>query len=120
MSGCAEGHGQTVMWERQGAARMAKRVLIDEGKSHLEQDHRDRILSDYAEVLHVGGDGAPESGSDDTAIAAFCEDKCCDLLTGDKKAYTKLLAADRIEEVRISRYVIDKESGQQVYRVRMH
>ena len=99
---------------------MAKRVLIDEGKSHLEQDHRDRILSDYAEVLHVGGDGAPESGSDDATIAAFCEDRCCDLLTGDARAYTKLLGAGRIEEVRISRYVVDGKSGQQVYRVRMH
>lgn len=103
-----------------GRAPVAKRVLIDEGKSHLEQDHRDRILRDYAEVLHVGGDDAPESGSDDAAIAAFCEDKCCDLLTGDKRAYTELLAAGRIEEVRISRYVVDRKSNQPIYRIRMH
>ena len=95
-------------------------MLIDEGKSHLESDHREKIQRDYAEVLHIGGDGAPASGSSDAVIAAFCEEKCCDLLTGDKRAYTELLAAGRIEEVRISRYVADRESGQQIYRVRMH
>lgn len=95
-------------------------MLIDEGKSHLESDHREKILSDYAEVFHVGGDEAPEAGSGDEVIAAFCEDKCCDLLTGDARAYTKLLVVGRIEEVRISKYVVDRASGQQIYRIRMH
>lgn len=99
---------------------MAKRLLIDEGKSHLESDHQDKIQRDYAEVFHVGGDNAPVAGSSDETIAAFCEDKCCDLLTGDKRAYTRLLDVGRIEEVRISKYVVDGESGQQVYRIRMH
>ena len=95
-------------------------MLIDEGKTHLESDHHDKIHRDYAEVLHIGGADAPASGSSDADIADFCEEKCCDLLTGDKRAYTKLLEVDRIEEVRISRYVVDGESGQQVYRIRMH
>lgn len=99
---------------------MAKRVLIDEGKSQIESKHHDKIHRDYVEVLHIGGDGAPAAGSSDAKIADFCEDKCCDLLTGDKRAYTKLLEVDRIEEVRISKYVVDGDSTQQVYRIRMH
>ena len=99
---------------------MAKRVLIDEGKSHLESEHRDKILRSYGEILCVGGDGAPSSGSSDAEIAAFCEDRCCDLLTGDARAYTRLLDVGRIEEVRISKYLYDDKSGQQVYRIRMH
>ena len=98
---------------------MARKVLIDEGKGHLEQEYGGMLRRDYDKVLCVGKEGAPAPGSSDREVASFCERESCDLLTSDKAAYASMLEDDRMGEVCISRYVLDK-SGQQIYRIRMH
>lgn len=101
-----------------GRPPVARTVLIDEGKSHLGQEHRGMLTRDYDKVLYVGKEGAPAAGSGDREVASFCHRESCDLLTSDKEAYASMLEDGRIGEVCISRYVLDK-SGQQVYRIRM-
>ena len=95
------------------------KILIDEGKEHVEEESRDVLQCDYAEILCVGKENAPKAGSSDEEIGKFCAQECCDLLTGDKRAYTKLLEVKGIKEVQISKYVWDKKSCQQLYRIHM-
>lgn len=105
------------LWGRRRTG--TNRVLIDEGKERIESENQEALQRDYTGTLCVGKDGAPESGSSDKAIGEFCARERCDLLTGDKRAYTELLEVEGVKEVQISKYVWDEKSGQQIYRIRM-
>ena len=95
------------------------KILIDEGKEHVESESREVLQRDYAEILCVGKERAPKAGSSDKEIGKFCARECCDLLTSDKRAYTELLEVEGVKEVQISKYVWDKKSCQQLYRIHM-
>ena len=99
---------------------MACRVLVDEGKSDWALKNSAKISSDYSETLHVGQGRAPSAGSGDYEIAEFCRKECCDLLTGDKKAYEPMLKVEGVKSVQISLYSDDEEAVQKIYLVRMH
>ena len=100
---------------------MACRVLVDEAKIGWASDNRAKISSDYSETLCIGqGDKAPRAGSGDSAIAEFCRKECCDLLTGDKRAYEHMLDAEGVKSVQISLYALDKPSAQKIYLVKIY
>ena len=100
---------------------MACRVLVDEGKSDWALRNSAKLSSDYSETLCIGqGDLAPPAGSGDYEIAEFCKKECCDLLTGDKKAYEPMLKVEGVKSVQISLYSGDGNGGQKIYLVRMH
>ena len=95
------------------------RILIDEGKEHVEEESRETLLRDYTDILCVGRENAPKSGSSDRRIGEFCVQEHCDLLTSDKKAYAEMLEVEGVKEVHISKYEGGKKSDQQLYRIRM-
>jgi len=82
-------------------------------------DSESRIHKDYEEILRVGIDPNPKQESTDERIAAFCEENNCDLLTGDKRAYAKLLMNSRVKAVQISEYDWDNAGKKQVYLVKI-
>ena len=100
---------------------MACRVLVDEGKLGWASENSAKILSDYSETLCIGqGDKAPPAGSDDSTIAEFCRKECCDLLTGDKRAYESMLDAEGVKSVQISLYAVDMTAKQKIYLVKIY
>ena len=99
---------------------MACKVLVDEGKSDWALKNKDRLSDEYSETLCIGQGNAPPAGSGDAAIAEFCRKECCDLVTGDKKAYDSMLDVKGVKGVQISLYTCDKLSGQKIYLVRMY
>ena len=99
---------------------MADKALVDEGKSDWASRNAQLLSRDYAKTLCVGQAGAPASGSDDREIARFCRQEGCDLLTGDKRAYTHMLDVEGVKEVRISQYHVDEMSHQKIYLITMY
>jgi len=67
-------------------------------------DNEIKIYTNYDPILRVGIYPTPKQDSSDEIIAAYCEENNCDLLTGDKRAYTKLLMKPRVKAVQISKY----------------
>ena len=82
-------------------------------------DNESKIHTHYEEILRVGIDPNPKQESTDEIIAAFCEENNCDLLTGDKRAYAKLLMNSRVKAVQISEYDWDNTGEKQVYLVKI-
>ena len=82
-------------------------------------ENETKIYTDYEEILRVGIEPNPPQDSSDEIIATFCEENNCDLLTGDKKAYAKLLINSRVKAVQISRYDHDSSGGKEVYLVKI-
>lgn len=88
-------------------------VLIDYQIKGWAQSNKEKIGKTYSEIRYVGDPQNPGAGSSDSALASFCAENGCHLLTSDKKAYTPWLEQG-VKEVRIS--LFDKE--QFVYLVR--
>ncbi len=110
----------TAMLKSAGSGRdpLANKVLVDYNKLGWADDNKSKIGSDYEVVLHVGKDGNPEQDSPDDKILSFCLDRCCDLLTGDKRIHTSLLRDRPNMTVQISQFALDAKSGQPVYLIK--
>lgn len=78
---------------------MTHKVLIDYDVKGWAEENQTRIRTDYEEILKIGEEPNPPMNSGDETIASFCEEKNCDLLTGDKRAYTELLKNNRVKAV---------------------
>lgn len=108
-----------ILIRTEGQKKLAHRVLIDYNRRGWADENEEKIKKDYEEILRVGVEPNPTPDSSDEVIASFCEEKNCDLLTGDKRAYTKLLTNKRVKAVQISRYAFDTKANQQVYLVKI-
>ncbi len=82
-------------------------------------ENETKIHTDYEEILRVGIDPNPKQDSPDEIIAAYCEENNYDLLTGDQRAYTKLLMNRRVKAVQISKYDFYTSGEKQVYLVKI-
>ena len=89
-------------------------VLVDYQIKGWAQRNERKIRDAYSGILYVGDPGNPPAGGSDSALASFCAERGCDLLTGDKRAYAPWLEQG-VKEVRISLFSVD---GQLVYLVR--
>jgi len=98
---------------------MTHKVLIDYDMRGWADDNETKITNDYEEILRVGIEPNPPKESSDETIASFCEENNCDLLTGDQRAYTKLLMNSRVKAVQISKYDYDDSGKKQVYLVKI-
>jgi len=98
---------------------MTHKILIDYDMRGWADENETKIHTDYEEILRVGIDPNPKQDSSDEIIAAFCEENNCDLLTGDQRAYTKLLMNTRVKAVQISKYDFYTPSEKQVYLVKI-
>lgn len=98
---------------------MTHKILIDYDVRGWADDNEAKIKDEYEEIIKVGLEPNPPQESSDEKIAAFCEDNNCDLLTGDKRAYTKLLTNNRVKAVQISRFDWDKSGNKQVYLIKI-
>ena len=83
---------------------MTHTVLIDYDVIGWANENETLIHKDYEDIQRVGEDPNPQRTSPDEAIADYCEEKNFDLLTGDKRAYTKLLMNKRVKAVQISKF----------------
>ena len=90
-------------------------VLIEYQIKGWAQKNKEKIGKAYSEILYVGDEQSPSSGSSDSALASFCAKNGCDLLTADKRAYAPWLEEQSVKEVRISLF---DSGGQLVYLVR--
>ena len=97
---------------------MTRKVLIDSNKLGWAKKSEVQIGKDYPEILYVGDEGSPGQNAEDVEIAAFCKENSCDLLTGDQRAYTKLLQQPHVKAVQISKYAHDDDARQQVYLIK--
>jgi len=98
---------------------MTHKVLIDYDMRGWADENETKIHTDYEEILRVGIDPNPKQDSSDEIIAVFCEENNCDLLTGDQRAYTKLLMNPRVKAVQISKYDFYTSGEKQVYLVKV-
>ena len=97
---------------------MANKVLVDHNKLGWADDNKAKIDEDYGVVLRVGTDGNLKQDSTDGEIVSFCQEHCCDLLTGDKRIHTSLLRDRPNMTVQISQFALDAKSGQPVYLIK--
>lgn len=98
---------------------MTHKVLIDYDIRGWGDNNKNKILNDYETILRVGIEPNPKSDSSDEEIANYCEENNCDLLTGDKRAYTELLKNSRVKAVQISKFDFDNSGQKQVYLVKI-
>ena len=98
---------------------MTHKVLIDYNKIGWANENKDAIGRDYSEILRAGDGSNPGQDAGDDEIASFCEENCCDLLTGDKRAYGSFLRNSHVKAVQISEYNLDETAKQQVYLVKI-
>lgn len=89
-------------------------VLVDYQIKGWAQRNKEKIGKAYSDIRYVGDPRNPPAGGSDSALASFCAERGCDLLTGDKRAYAPWLEQGA-KEVRISLFSAD---GQLVYLVR--
>ena len=81
-------------------------------------DNEPQIAKNYSDIHRVGEPGVLAADSSDSALASFCLEHGCDLMTCDKGAYVPMLKKYGIKSVQISEYGINESSGQQIYVVR--
>jgi len=98
---------------------MTHKVLIDNDIHGWATNNESRIRKEYEKILHVGEESTPLPDSPDKVIATYCEENNCDLLTGDKRAYTELLDNYRVKAVQISKYGKIESDGKYVYLVKI-
>jgi len=98
---------------------LTHKVLIDYDERGWAKRKDQKIRNDYEEILLVGEPPNPPMNATDEEIATFCEDKNCDLITSDKKAYTDLLKNKRVRAVQISKYDWDDSGNKQVYLIKI-
>ncbi|QUC64165.1 hypothetical protein NsoK4_06885 [Nitrosopumilus sp. K4] len=87
---------------------MVHKVLIDEQALGWIKDNQSKVEEDYEIIYKVGTEPAPKQGSGDKTIGRFCEEKCCNLITGDYTAYLDILENSRIHAIQIEKYSADK------------
>lgn len=98
---------------------MTHKVLVDYNRRGWAEENDTKIRNDYQEILKVGVEPNPPPDSPDEILASFCEENNCDLLTSDKRAYTKLLSNNHVNAVQISKYDFDTTANQQVYLIKI-
>ena len=88
---------------------MVQRIVID--KDILGSLDEKDLLRSYEKIYKVGDDPDLPQRSSDEEIASYCKNNNCDLLTGDKTAYTKYLRTG-IKKVQISEYTwLSRQKG---------
>jgi len=98
---------------------LTHKVLVDYNRRGWAEENDTKIRNDYQEILKVGVEPNPPPDSPDEILASFCEENNCDLLTSDKRAYTKLLSNNHVNAVQISKYDFDTTANQQVYLIKI-
>lgn len=94
-------------------------VLVDNQMLGWAKENEPLILKHYSRIQYLGEGSNPGMASKDSELAAFCKAKGYDMLTCDKKAYTSLLDKGMVEEIRISLFGMNDQSGQPVYRLKL-
>ena len=67
-----------------------KNFLIDQNIKNLVEDEYKHHFENYDKMFVVGKD--LKQREDDDELAKFCNEKECDLITADNKAYVHFLA----------------------------
>ena len=95
-----------------------RRVLIDFQLVGWATNNEPQIGKNYSDIHYVGESVDLNTDSPDSALASFCLEHGCDLMTCDRKAYVPMLEKRGVKSVQISAYGINESSGQQIYVVR--
>ena len=93
------------------AVRLARRVVIDKDALGWDDEHG-ADLKGYAEIISVSKHPSLLQRDSDLAIAKYCAENDCDLITADKEFYMHYFDAGI---GRVSSRMIGERGGKYVY-----
>jgi len=97
---------------------MPEQVVIDKDVLGWGDEHEKELLEKYSAILQVGKHPDLPQRSFDQAIAAYCRDHVCDLITGDARSYTHFFEAG-VKKVSVERVGRMEKGDKFVYVVRI-
>jgi hypothetical protein len=97
---------------------MAQKIVIDKDILGWADEHAEKLLKEYDEILKVGKHpDLPQRSIDDT-IASYCVKNNCHLLTGDSTAYTHYFDSGA-RTIQIIRYDWDVKGDKPIYLIKV-
>jgi hypothetical protein len=97
---------------------MNNRVVIDKDILGWGEEHKEKLLKHYVDVLMVGDSPNLTQRSFDREVASYCKNNNCDLLTGDRTAYDHYFEAG-VTTVQITAYDWYKSGDRRIYLIRI-
>jgi len=94
-----------------------KNVLIDQNCKWLVNEDSKKLLENYEQIFVVGEH--LKQREYDEALATFCMDNSCELLTADNRAYIHFFNDKRIRSVQISEFVYEHKADRPIYLVKI-
>lgn len=97
---------------------MGTQVVIDRDVLGWADEHESELLRKYTQILQVSKHPDLPQRSFDEVIARYCDQKDCDLITGDVKSFTHFFEAG-IGKVGIERIGKLEKGDKYIYLVRI-
>jgi len=97
---------------------MSTRVVIDKDILGWANDQKSELSKIYNEIIEVGNDKRIPQRNRDDENAVFCVKENCDLMTGDKTAYSYFFDSD-VKTVQIEKYAWDTNGDKPIYLIKI-
>ncbi len=94
-----------------------KNVLIDQNCKWLVNEDAKKHLENYDKIFVVGID--LKQRDYDEALATFCKDNDCELLTADNRAYIHFFSEKKIRNVQLSEFIYEDKADRPIYLVKI-
>ena len=94
-----------------------KNVLIDQNCKWLVNEDAKKHLENYDKIFVVGID--LKQRDYDEALATFCKDNDCELLTADNRAYIHFFSEKKIKNVQLSEFIYEDKADRPIYLVKI-
>ena len=94
-----------------------KNVLIDQNCKWLVNEDAKKHLKNYDRIFVVGID--LKQRDYDEALATFCKDNDCELLTADNRAYIHFFSEKKIRNVQLSEFIYEDKADRPIYLVKI-
>ncbi len=94
-----------------------KNVLIDQNCKWLVNEDAKKHLENYDRIFVVGID--LKQRDYDEALATFCKDNDCELLTADNRAYIHFFSEKKIRNVQLSEFIYEDKADRPIYLVKI-
>ena len=94
-----------------------KNVLIDQNCKWLVNEDAKKYLENYDKIFVVGVD--LKQRDYDEALATFCKDNDCELLTADNRAYIHFFSEKKIRNVQLSEFIYEDKADRPIYLVKI-